>query len=1180
MEQELAVSRIGAHAALERGEMSAYEGWLKKFQDDADVERPGTRRDALRGYAAALLDARSDDARRIRERFALRQEEIERTPIKERAPGIALAHIAKGEFPTVRDLFQTGLLDPSFFHAPEVVAAAQRSADISGSGHIVADEWTVRRFGALFELPFPEEFFVPEAIRDSVASMVPYLLNNGIPSALAAIRPIEKTHIDKRFLRNEATRGIANLLERRDFQNAEAFAKAFDIDMNELAGWENIRDGYKSAVKSGDLSDVLAFERLFPATRASLPDETLVEGLTRLWSNQQHPEARAFERHFRPAEPIRLAAAERAAAGAMRRGDDRALSFLRDTVRVPTSVILEAAQSVVSIDTGVAMQRAQRNEALASIERVRRMARLKGEDLVPGIIDGIRRSYRPPTLDKDRPVPPLTPIREAAAYFGVPEASMRAVGRALAEENFIRRLPAYNAEVQRTFGLDDNDMDVAAKEACVFAMSRWEGSGAENVVAEALTAAKHPEVLKQDPAVRAAAMKFIQSEFEKLRPQFATPIREVVGLTDDEMREVGRRAKGAIKAKTVELLQLFRRESDLWDLGHPDTMLPAAGLAWKDFDPKDIPFEYLLAPEHSDLREHLETDPWYSGIQRALKIQGRSANAEHDPWIQEARPLIDKLLESGVLDRASKTDGDLVVEYVKTFGLYDLPNVARTYFRLKRGPFAELPDEDKKLLVELVGPKAARLESEHLINELRKLRGDIQRDLLADKIPRKVGTALGAEVFNIVRGTSRWEQDDRPDEIFRIWKQTVETMKADGRDEDVEVAAGYEETTFAVPIMRRAAVDDPEARRAKEKELLAAGPLVRWTDRLRQALEHYEHLQNTGIEGVPGIPDFDREIARDLDASLFDVDDERLVAYMESLAALSPSDEADRILLTLSVLHVKSVARDWSEALEAEPGNEKGFVREVSGFLRQYLLEHYLNPQQNPKHVGHRPFSEMLRSAVERAWGLSDGIESHIVAQTAKRLAELEPKAEVGRETVDVTLVPVQGPARIYAGEIGDACFSTQHRELASGQYPAIKAAAFVTNRDKPKERLNGSVLFVETRLAATDARTIVVRANNPRQNLVAQVDAKSLVRQTVQAAIETARRRKIKHVGVVRDEATMASSNREAVSTVYEEEYGYLDPVELVNEPETNFNEYEIWNAEGNSPTVIVWTNDDPEAT
>lgn len=1180
MEQELAVSRLGAHAALERGDIDAYESWLKKFQDHADTERPGTRRNALHGYAAALLGAKSGEARRIRERFTLRPEEIERTGVKERAPDIALAQIRKGEFPAVRDLFQAGLLDPSFFHLPEIVDAAQRSADITGSGHVVVDEWDAKRFGALFDLPFPDEFFAPEAIRDSVATMVPYLLTNGIPGALAAIRHIEKTHVEKRLLRIEATRGIASLLERRDFQNAEAFAKAFDIDMGELAGWSNVRNGYKSAVSFGDLSDILTFERLFRAIRASLPEETVIEGLTRLWSKQQQPAAKAFDQHFRPAESIRLTAAERAAVYAMRRGDERALAFLRDTIRVPTSVIQEAAQSVVSSDTVVAMQRAQLNEAVASIERVRRMARMKREDLVPGIIDGIRRSYRQQTLDKDRPAPPLMPLREAATYFGVPNASMRAVGRALAAENFTRRRPDFNDEARRTFGLGDDDMDAAAKEVCVFAMSRWEGKGVEDFVSETLNAAKNPETLKQDPVLRAAAMKFIRSEFEKLRPQFAMPVRDIVGLSDDEMREVGRQAKDAIKAKTVELMQLFRRESDLWDLGRPNVMLPAGGLTWEDFTPADIPFDYLLAPEHPDLRAHLEADPWYSGIQRALKIQGRSANVEHDPWVREARTLIDKLLEDGILDRASKMDGDLIVEYVKTFGLYDLPNVARIYFRLKRGTFAELPDGDKKLLVELVGPKAARLESEHLINELRKLRGDIQRDLLADKIPRKVGTVLGEEVFNIVRGTSKWEQGDRPGEIFRIWRQTVETAKAGGSNENVEVAAGYEEMTFAVPILRRVEADNPEARKAKELELLAAEPLVGWTDRLRHALERAERIHDTGIEGIPGIPDFDPEVARELNASPFEANDERLVAHMESVAALPANDETNRVLLTLSVLHVQAIARDWSEALETEPGNEKGFVREVSGFLRQYLLEHYLNPAQNPKHVGHRPFSETLRAAVERAWGLSDGIESHIVTQTDKRLTELEPRAEVGRETVDITLVPVQGPARIYSGEIGDACFSSKHVELASGQYPGIKAAAFVTNRNKPKERLNGSILFVETRLAATDSRTIVVRANNPRQNLVAQVDAKSLVRQTIGAAIATARLRKIKHVGLVRDEASMASSNREAVSTVYEEEYGYLDPVELVNEPETNFNGYDIWNAEGYSPTVIVWTNDDPEAT
>jgi hypothetical protein len=185
----------------------------------------------------------------------------------------------------------------------------------------------------------------------------------------------------------------------------------------------------------------------------------------------------------------------------------------------------------------------------------------------------------------------------------------------------------------------------------------------------------------------------------------------------------------------------------------------------------------------------------------------------------------------------------------------------------------------------------------------------------------------------------------------------------------------------------------------------------------------------------------------------------------------------------------------------------------------------------------------------------------------------------VSNETADITLVPVQGLARAYAGHIGDACYAGLANEIALGAYPRIKAQIYVTNRGKPKERMNGSVLFVETRVAASNARVIVVRANNPRQNLVAQVDAKDLVTQTGAATIETAKRRKIKHVGVVLDHAGGASSNREEIFDAYDELYGRHDETWLANEPETNFNGYEIWKSSRLSRTVIIWTNDDPEA-
>jgi len=87
-------------------------------------------------------------------------------------------------------------------------------------------------------------------------------------------------------------------------------------------------------------------------------------------------------------------------------------------------------------------------------------------------------------------------------------------------------------------------------------------------------------------------------------------------------------------------------------------------------------------------------------------------------------------------------------------------------------------------------------------------------------------------------------------------------------------------------------------------------------------------------------------------------------------------------------------------------------------------------------------------------------------------------------------------------------------------------------------------------------------------------------VRDTVDAAIATAKRRKLKHVGVVLDAAGGASSNRTDVSSAYALLYGNLPPVDLTNDPGTNFNGYEIWNKDGDHPAVIVWTNDDPEAT
>ena len=580
---------------------------------------------------------------------------------------------------------------------------------------------------------------------------------------------------------------------------------------------------------------------------------------------------------------------------------------------------------------------------------------------------------------------------------------------------------------------------------------------------------------------------------------------------------------------------------------------------------------------------------WRASIAALLKLQARASNREHDPWRAELDPLVRFAVNVvGTLDRTSADDGRLLVEYVKTFGMLSLLDVSSVYFDLKHNPFSPVSDRSRSMITELVGKKAEHMGSENLINEMRKLRFGMQTELLADRIPKKIATKIGKEIFQTLRGSTQWERGDSVTEIVEAWKETV--ARKDASLETTAVAPGYEETAFSVAKASRREVDDE----AMEREIdgLFSGEAG---DAIAEALDEY-HMQMLAAICNPRettwrqLADYAwldgrNRIEQDLAERSPEEYERRLATHMEDTAARKPqTGETRRCLQALSALHLAAVApSEWTNTLRTIYGvGDASTTMMISHFQLEYLREHYLNPAQVPEHVGHTPFSEKLRRALEDAWNARGDENSNVILRTAARIESIHRSRidTTAKGSIEVALVPVQGLLRIYAGDIGDACYTSQHDAMARGGFPNVRAMIFVTNRGKSNERMAGSVLFVETRLAESNERVLIIRANNPRQNLIAQVDADSLVRWTVDAAIKTAKRRGIKHVAVVRDRVTAASSNRERVSAHYQSNFEHNMSARLVNEPATNFNGYNVWDETAGHPSVIIWTNNDPKAT
>lgn len=322
-----------------------------------------------------------------------------------------------------------------------------------------------------------------------------------------------------------------------------------------------------------------------------------------------------------------------------------------------------------------------------------------------------------------------------------------------------------------------------------------------------------------------------------------------------------------------------------------------------------------------------------------------------------------------------------------------------------------------------------------------------------------------------------------------------------------------------------------------------------------------------------------------------------IVAAMDILAGISGSIPFfGTVLRDVSAVHIQRVAPvGWREQIKANFGNDiqintsSLFVLEALSL--QYIKEHYLNDAQDPEHTQHIPFSKNLRLALNRSWQQLPSAKGKLpIESLAERIRKAEsPKIAKEGDDITVSMVPIGGMLRIYAGDIGDACYTSQHHSLASGHFPKIHPWAFVTGRETNRPSLRGSMLGIET-TSDSGEPVLLARANNPKENFIRNIDADSFVLSTLKAVIETARRlrnarpkdsapgNKYRRQCVVIpvDRATASSTNRQPVAEVYKKRFSNLQGIGLANEPETNFNGYPVWYKSGGHPCVKIWEIDE----
>ncbi len=672
--------------------------------------------------------------------------------------------------------------------------------------------------------------------------------------------------------------------------------------------------------------------------------------------------------------------------------------------------------------------------------------------------------------------------------------------------------------------------------------------------------------------------------------------------------------------------------------------------AFLDEEPNLVQMLDFMSIDSIDNKELKDNLPWFNAIKRLIRLQERSVNQEHDPWVNDLTPLVEKLTNKDVISYANVEDGELFADFVQLFGAINAPRLCSLYIELKRcDTLDDLSERSKELLNDTIGSGRLKKmkEPSHVINELRRQKRNLVSDLLQENIPQILESELGGEILSSTIGESRWGRSGSVGRLIIKWKETKQ--KENERISNIstgelsvielkdrtELPEGYDEVVLDVKkrVRRDLNVDETQKIKEKSEKLLSKKYLTDVVsefvdsfsvpeiednqdhlleliknildqlntklEKLRDRLERLKQDKNVSkqINDVLIKTEIQYQAISELDITDFFKEPFELVEDNESNTAKEvvlhkllevfadmqiKGEYSDKLIRTLSAMHIKQVIFDgFRNIIDSDSLSKysKGVVSDdlyqLSSFVLDYLSEHYLHSEQQQEHTGHSPFSEKLAKTLLRVWNLQGGAPKHPFINTKNKLEGYSVSKELGEKTTEIAMVPSHGLMRILSGDTGNACFTSKQDELSAGEYPDLHAYTFVTGRNTAHERFAGSVLFVETKSEQDGKGVLLVRANNPRENLIQNVDSESLVKQTLDEAINLAKRRGLDCVVVPLDQATASSSNRPAVSEYYKLYFSENERLQLKNQPETRFNGYNNYHVDSAHKSVIIWRSE-----
>jgi hypothetical protein len=173
-------------------------------------------------------------------------------------------------------------------------------------------------------------------------------------------------------------------------------------------------------------------------------------------------------------------------------------------------------------------------------------------------------------------------------------------------------------------------------------------------------------------------------------------------------------------------------------------------------------------------------DPWISVFFRIEKIQATVANVTNDPWSKELKPLLKEMVFRGVISTDKQEDAEILVSFIETFGMNNLPDVFEAYADCRRNKKLDELQEKTLLLCEGFGIKTKKKNGLwhfknplDLLNELGRTLAGMQSSLLEDEVPKVLSSTFGSQLFNKIKGSSQWEREWNLASIVEKWKKTV-----------------------------------------------------------------------------------------------------------------------------------------------------------------------------------------------------------------------------------------------------------------------------------------------------------------------------------------------------------------------------------------------------------------------